>query len=116
LHAPKVFFHFSDIMNIHPCLDKYLFLPIAQVHMNKRFGKYQVLHCTKIHPVGVKPLHVGGWGEGERGRGREERQRETDRKPAVPFTNGLTNVLYATNTIYPQKVTSCSATTSTRSP
>ena len=39
LHAPKAFLHFDDIMNIHPCLDKYLFLLVAWVYMNIEFQK-----------------------------------------------------------------------------
>ena len=36
-----------------------------------RFGIYQVLHCTKIHPAGVKSFHVG-----------VQADRQTDREKA----------------------------------
>jgi len=85
-------------MNIHPCLDKYLFQLIAQVYMNTEYRK---IPGTKMHkkPSSRSQVFPCGWAGGH-----ADRERQTGRKSAVPFTNGLTNVLYATKTIYPQRV------------
>ena len=110
LHTLKVFFHFSDTMNIHPCLDKYFFILIAQVYMNTEFQK---IPCTTLHKKSIlQESSLSMWVGvcvcvcvcvcvGRQGGGGRER------KTVVPFTNGLTNVLYTTNNIFPQRVMSC---------
>lgn len=94
MHAPKVFFHFNDIMNIHPCLDKYLFLLIAQVYMNigSEYTRYYIAQKSILQESSLSMWVC------------RQIDRQTERKP---FTNRLTNVLYTTNTTDPQRVTSC---------
>jgi hypothetical protein len=91
----KVFFHFNDIMNTHPCLDKYLFLLIAQVCTNRVSENIRYYIAQKfILQESSLSMWVGRWA------GRQtQRDRQRYRKPVVPFTNRLTNVLYTSNTI-----------------
>jgi hypothetical protein len=71
LHAAEVIFHFNDIMNIHPCLEKYLFLLIAQIYMN-RVSEHTRYYIAQKSILQESSLSI--WGKGGRGGGEGEGQ------------------------------------------